>query len=240
MVVLNISASSPPIRLSESELDELVAAFDQQRLPKTAWTQAAHLRVGCCCVLARGETAAVDQLRRGIRMLNESHGVRNSDSNGFHETLTRFWAALLARTLQEYAVLQPCRSRADAVQAAVELYYDRACIVDDFWTFDVIRSTQCRHEWHPPDAAPLDVAVLPCTAERFAREVRGWTDISVVMASHLPPAGAGFLARRSGLSVGCIATRILAPGVGEVVSLCVVTPHRRVGIGRLLLGAAMA
>src|SRR5579872_2510443 len=171
------TSSPPPTPLSERELDELVAAFDQRRLPKTAWTHTAHLRVGCCYILAFGETAAVDRLRRGIRLLNGSHGLANSESSGYHETLTRFWVTLLACTLQEYKVLRPNCSRANAVHACAALYFNRSRIVDDYWTFDVVRSTACRSEWRSPDAAPLDVVVFPCNAKPLALDIGEWRKV---------------------------------------------------------------
>ena len=43
----------------------------------------------------------MERLRQGIRALNDSHGTANTDSSGYHETITRAYAHLIADFLSE-------------------------------------------------------------------------------------------------------------------------------------------
>ena len=72
----------------DDTLDQLAAAFTALTLSKPAWTHAAHLRVGAWHVHHLGAERALETLRPGIRRLNESHGVANTASGGYHETIT--------------------------------------------------------------------------------------------------------------------------------------------------------
>lgn len=79
-----------------AELDELVRQFNACTLPKAEWTHQAHLAVGAWHVHRYGAGEAMTRLRDGIRRLNESHGTINSDSSGYHETITHAYVMLLA------------------------------------------------------------------------------------------------------------------------------------------------
>ena len=76
--------------------DELWAAFGAAALPAPAWTHRAHLRVAWMH-LARWP--AIDEahlrMRVGIIRLNLAHGLEETATRGYHETLTRVWLALV-------------------------------------------------------------------------------------------------------------------------------------------------
>ena len=78
----------------------LVAAFLSRTLPKPAWTHVAHLRVGLWHVHRFGEAGAVTALRERIPAYNEAVGTANTDSSGYHETLTVFYVRLIADFLE--------------------------------------------------------------------------------------------------------------------------------------------
>ena len=86
---------------SDAQLDDFVARFHERTLPKSEWTHAAHLSVGAWHVDRYGVEEAVKRLRQAIRALNESHGTANTDSGGYHETITRAYADLIAEFLSE-------------------------------------------------------------------------------------------------------------------------------------------
>src|SRR6476620_649057 len=75
--------------VTESELDAFASAFQSCAIPKSEWTHQAHLKVGTWHVRRFGKDEALERLRIGIRRLNDSHGVPNSDTRGYHETITR-------------------------------------------------------------------------------------------------------------------------------------------------------
>lgn len=80
----------------------LLAAFFDGRLPKDEWTHTANLRVGLMVVRQLGRSRALETLRVAIQQLNLAHGVENSDTGGYHETVTRAWVAILDDELRSW------------------------------------------------------------------------------------------------------------------------------------------
>jgi len=82
-----------------SETERIARALSDCALPKLEWTHHAHLRAGLWHVLEYGPVAALDLLRQRISVYNESVGTANTDSSGYHETLTRFYVVVIDRFL---------------------------------------------------------------------------------------------------------------------------------------------
>ena len=89
--------------VTAAELDELVRRFQACEVPRPEWTHAAHLSVGLWHVGRFGTEDALPRLRSGIRRLNESNGVVNSATGGYHETITRAYVQLLAAFAERHA-----------------------------------------------------------------------------------------------------------------------------------------
>jgi len=144
--------------LGETEsLDELARAFRTCTLPKSAWTHAAHLRVGAWHVQQLGEADALAALRSGIRRLNESHGVANTESTGYHETVTVAYVRIIAAFLAAFEARVPLEERvAELLSGPVghrELPFR-------FWSRELLLSNRARQVWVEPDLQPLDLALL--------------------------------------------------------------------------------
>lgn len=130
--------------MNERDASRLVDDFEHLRLPKPQWTHEAHLVV-CRATLQRlGPADALDHLRAAIRAYNESTGVANTDSGGYHETLTAYYVgavhALGPVTLDEL-VAHPACSRTAPL---------------GHWSRARLFSVEARRAWVPPDLDPLD------------------------------------------------------------------------------------
>jgi len=77
------------------EIHEIVARFTAAAIPAADWTHQTHLLVGAWHVARFGAEAALARLRDGIRALNAAHGTVDSDTRGYHETITRAYVRLL-------------------------------------------------------------------------------------------------------------------------------------------------
>lgn len=133
------------------EDEELLKRFGRRAIGLDEWTHEMHLRVGWMHVRVFGLRKAVDRLRDGIRTLNDANGIVNGPDSGYHETVTRVWAALIARADASDAIAAP--SSAEFLRRHPELL-DRKLPLRHY-TRDRINSEAARVGWVEPDKAPL-------------------------------------------------------------------------------------
>jgi len=133
------------------ELDDLVARFQSRTLPKSEWTHEAHLAVGTWHVHRLGPDEALLRLRSGIRLLNDSHGTPNTDSSGYHETITRAYVMLLVAFIAD----RDGRPAADCAQALLASPLVARDALLTYYSKDLLMSVQARLEWVEPDQCPL-------------------------------------------------------------------------------------
>ena len=134
--------------MDEHDAARLVEDFNCLRLPKARWTHEAHLVV-CQATLRRFDpVAALDHLRQAIRTYNVATGGANTDTGGYHETLTAYyvWAvhALGPVSLDELVSHPACAREAPA----------------SHWSRERLFSVAARRAWVPPDLAPLRSSAL--------------------------------------------------------------------------------
>jgi hypothetical protein len=139
---------------STCDIEALALRFGERRIPRPEWTHEAHLAVGLWHVARFGEALALERLRLGIRALNESNGVRNSETEGYHETITRAYAVLLAQFSAGFAPDVPLQSRLVALLQA-PLAHRHALLA--FYRKRTLMTTRARLEWVEPDVAPLSI-----------------------------------------------------------------------------------
>ena len=135
----------------------LAARFVALTLPKPAWTHAAHLTVGAWHVERYGAADALTRLRDGIRRLNESHGSRNSDTSGYHETITAAYVTLLAAYLARCSPELALPARVDRLLAGPLAARD---MLFTFYSRERLFSVEARAHWVEPDLAPLHLDAL--------------------------------------------------------------------------------
>lgn len=80
-------------------------------LPRVEWTHEAHLAACTWIVRERPDLVPERHLPAIISRYNEAVGVRNSDTEGYHETITRvFVAAVRAHEAETGYALELCAS----------------------------------------------------------------------------------------------------------------------------------
>ncbi|WP_218079785.1 hypothetical protein [Anthocerotibacter panamensis] len=75
---------------SNSEIEALLTAFETCTLPRDCWTHSAHLVVALVYLHRHPYSEAMELIRNGIQHYNRCQG-----SQGYHETMTRFWIILV-------------------------------------------------------------------------------------------------------------------------------------------------
>jgi hypothetical protein len=137
---------------SAAELDTLVAAFVAATLPKPAWTHLAHLAVGTWHVHHYGPAEALARLRAAIRRLNDAHGTPNTDSSGYHETITRAYVELIVDFLAQDGEDSAIADRVQALLASPLAPRDALLA---YYSKERLMSVAARREWVPPDFRAL-------------------------------------------------------------------------------------
>jgi len=140
---------------TEPELDEFIASFEDGTLPKCRWTHGAHLLTGACYVHTFGVEAAADRMRVGVKRYNLAVGGKNTETSGYHETITVAWVKILDRLLRE-AQAERGMSRAEFAALAVARYEGDHSHPQRYYDFDLVASTEARRVWVAPTLASFD------------------------------------------------------------------------------------
>ena len=86
---------------TDDEVNRLAKAFEDRTLSKAKWTHAAHLVVGLYYCYHNRLGVAKNLMSDGIHWLNDAHGTPNTETSGYHETITIFWLASIADFLEQ-------------------------------------------------------------------------------------------------------------------------------------------
>jgi hypothetical protein len=133
------------------ETDELARRFGERTLPKAEWTHGAHIRVGLWHLLKHGEEPSLGLLREGIKKYNLSVGGENTDTGGYHETITRFYVWLIARFLENEDRTLPIDELAHLLLAR----YGAKDVPLRYFSKERLMSVEARRAWIEPDLRPL-------------------------------------------------------------------------------------
>jgi hypothetical protein len=123
----------------------------ERTLPKSEWTHEAHLRVGLWHVVHHGPAAALELLRARISAYNVSVGTLNTDTSGYHETITRFYVMVIERFLSDEDRAADLDQLAGRLIAALG---DRRLPLRHY-SEQRLFSVVARHSWVDPDLRPI-------------------------------------------------------------------------------------
>lgn len=134
-----------------SETDRIARQFIDRTLPEEEWTHEAHLRVGLWHALRYSPREALDLLRSRIQSYNEAIGGTNTESSGYHETVTKLYVALLADFIDHQD-----RSLSDdrLAERAIDALGDRKLPLT-YYSRDLLESAEARAGWVEPDLKKL-------------------------------------------------------------------------------------
>ncbi len=136
--------------LSDADIGRIAAGLADHSLPKPQWTHAAHFAAALWYLRHRPgfDSAAMAPL---IRAYNVATGGENSDSAGYHETITR--ASLQVAAVAMAA--QPMAPLADVLAALLAGPAGRSDWLLEHWSRERLFSIEARRGWLAPDRAPL-------------------------------------------------------------------------------------
>ncbi|WP_202416676.1 hypothetical protein [Duganella qianjiadongensis] len=138
--------------MSEGQIQAIGQGLLDCSLPKQQWTHAAHLAAALWLLVARPDIDAPVALPGIIRAYNLACGVANSDTGGYHETITQ--ASL--RAVADYVRQQPAGTGLAALCTGLlaSPLGDKQWPLN-YWSPDCLFSTQARRKWVEPDLQDL-------------------------------------------------------------------------------------
>jgi hypothetical protein len=92
---------------SDAEIEHIGEGLLARSLPRAEWTHEAHLAATTYLLLKRPDVDIDEELPGIIRRYNESVGGVNSDSEGYHETITRVFLHGARLFLEEADASEP-------------------------------------------------------------------------------------------------------------------------------------
>ena len=136
---------------TDEELEEFFSAWRTGRLPVSRFTHVGHVAVGAYLAFGNSLADTFAAIRDGILAYNAAVGTPNTDTGGYHETMTRFWVILL----HQFVASGGFACRLDAVRAAAERFGGDVHLYRRHYSFDLFGDARARHEWVAPDLEPL-------------------------------------------------------------------------------------
>ena len=136
---------------STAEISALMAEFEAGTVSHERWTHTAHLTAAVWYLLWYGPDEATDRMRDAINRLNNAHGVEQTPTRGYHETLTVFYMWAVRSVL---STLPLDRSIAELTNAVCIALDDRS-IPLRYYSKERLMSWEARTGFVEPDIRPF-------------------------------------------------------------------------------------
>ena len=143
---------TPRLFHSDAEIAHIGEGLLARTLPRAEWTHEAHLAATTYLLLRRPDIDLDIRLPDIIRSYNESVGGVNSDTEGYHETITRTYLDGVRLFLSEADLDEPLH---ELVNELLLSPMGRRDWPLRFYSRDLLFSLPARRDFVPPDVAAL-------------------------------------------------------------------------------------
>ena len=143
---------SPRLFTTDAEIEHLGEGLLACTLKREEWTHEAHLAATTYLLFRRPDVDLDRELPGIIRRFNESVGGVNSDSEGYHETITRVFLHGVRLFLAEADTSEPLH---DLVNELLLSPMGRRDWPLRFYSRPLLFSVDARRTFVPPDLAAL-------------------------------------------------------------------------------------
>lgn len=126
-------------------------------LPKSEWTHEGHCVAAVWLTMRRPDMDLARDLPAIIRAYNEATGTANTDSGGYHETITQFYIRAVRHAVDRLAPA----SLSETCAAVLASDFAARDFPLRFWTRETLFSVDARRRWVDPDRAPLAFDAVP-------------------------------------------------------------------------------
>lgn len=135
---------------SDADIERIGRGLIDRSLPKAEWTHAGHF-AAAFWLLRKPDINAMRDMPGFIRAYNESTGTPNTDTGGYHETIT----VASLRAARSWLEARPDASLHVALEELLASRFGRSDWLLAHWTREVLFSVAARRAWIEPDLKPL-------------------------------------------------------------------------------------
>jgi len=142
-------------KIAYTDIQRLIWLFENQQLARTEWNHEAHLIAAVWYVNRHNMSVANEMVKGFIIRHNQSVGTPNSDKEGYHETLTRFWLWTVARFLdgkRQKSIEEQCQEIVKSSIASRDYPLQ-------YYSQDLLWSVKARRQWVRPDLEGLTLSI---------------------------------------------------------------------------------
>jgi len=136
---------------SDDEIAAIGCGVLDLSLPKVRWTHEAHFAAALWLITCRQDLDASRAMPGIIRAYNEATGVANTDTDGYHETITQ--ASL--RAARDFLLQHPGHSLSATCNALMATPLGKSDWPLAYWSRGLLFSVEARRNWVEPDLRPL-------------------------------------------------------------------------------------
>lgn len=137
---------------TDLDIERLALAMIACTLPKAEWTHEGHFAAALWLLRHRPDLAMPDAMRGLIRRYNEATHTPNTDSSGYHHSITIASLQAAAHHLAMHAPDVPLHDVLAALMASPQGRSDWLLV---HWRRETLFSVAARWDWVAPDLAPL-------------------------------------------------------------------------------------
>lgn len=135
---------------TDADIERIARGLIDRSLPKPEWTHAAHFAAALWLLRHRGD-AALSEMPPLIRAYNEATGVANTDTGGYHETITLASLRLARAWLGDRPGVPLHRALSELLASP----YGRSDWPLAYWSRERLFSAAARRGWVEADVSPF-------------------------------------------------------------------------------------
>lgn len=143
---------------SDAEVSRIAEAMIGCSLPALCWTHGAHWAAALYIIACRPDLDPPHDLPGLIRRYNESLGNHNTETSGYHETITQ---ASLRAGYAHLAAAPPGEPLHLTLNRLLASPLGHPSWLLAYWSAERLMSVEARRCWREPDLAPLPFAEPP-------------------------------------------------------------------------------
>lgn len=135
------------------QISSLIQQFENRTLKKEAWTHEAHLIVAIWYSSKNSFKKTLQLVRNHIKAFNLATGTENTDTGGYHETITHFWLSVAHQFIKknpEKSVTELCNLFIKSKMAFNDFFFN-------FYSKELLFSTKARREFVEPDIKEINI-----------------------------------------------------------------------------------